>query len=428
MRLGRGTATVALFIVIASGCTGDSEPESGSSGAMPTGPVTLSLWIFEGEEEFLPALKEAFETEYPNITLKITDIPEDNYVTKMDTALAADSPPDIGWVYEARWMKAGRVLPLDDVIASNQIDLSVMNQNAMSGCVYEGVTYCLGSYTGAVMLFYNKDLFDKAGLPYPSATEPMSIDEYAAVAEKLTQPNEDLSKHVFGGSADPPFWWIDTGTHFSEDGRTIEGLVNDAPTVHLYDVLTTMVRDKVAPSESDYQFFGNTEILATGQLAMSITDNIAAIPILEKAGVDWGAAPAPVEVAGEPPFVSAWTDQFGVFEGSENPEAAKEFIAFLSTEGNRLRAEKADALPLDSTVAAETDWAGQSEGRLEALEVVKLARDETFVPGFWDVTNPLWDSFALIVEDELTAQEALDEAAPKMQESLDRAWQTWEET
>jgi multiple sugar transport system substrate-binding protein len=174
MRIGRGAATVALFVVIASGCTGDSEPESGSSGAMPTGPVTLSLWIFEGEEEFLPALKEAFETEYPNITLKITDIPEDNYVTKMDTALAADSPPDIGWVYEARWMKAGRVLPLDDVIASNQIDLSVMNQNAMSGCVYEGVTYCLGSYTGAVMLFYNKDLFDKAGLPYPSASTPPS--------------------------------------------------------------------------------------------------------------------------------------------------------------------------------------------------------------------------------------------------------------
>ncbi len=117
----------------------------------------------------------------------------------------------------------------------------------------------------------------------------------------------------------------------------------------------------------------------------------------------------------------------GVFEGSENPEAAKEFIAFLSTEGNQLRAEKGDALPLDSTVAEETDWAGESEGRAETLEVVKLAEDEMFVPGFWEVTNPLWDSFALVVEGEMTAQEALDEAAPKMQESLDRAWQTWED-
>jgi multiple sugar transport system substrate-binding protein len=424
MSLGRVGAMAAVLALVASACTGDSEP----AGSAPSGPVTLNLWIFEGEETFLPALKKAFETEHPNVTLKITNIPEDNYVTKMDTALAADSPPDIGWVYERRWLKAGRVLPLDDVIASNQIDLSVLNQNALAGCEFEGKTYCLGSYTGAVMLFYNKDLFDQAGLPYPSATVPMSIDEYAATAEKLTEPDEDLSKHVFGGSADPSFWWSDTNTHFSEDGKTTDGLVNDPATVHMYDVLTTMTREKVAPSESDYQFFGNTEILATSQQAMAITDNVAAIPLLEEAGVDWGAAPTPVEQAGDPPFVSAWTDQFGVFAGSENPEAAKDFIAFLSTEGNRLRSERADALPLDSTVAEETDWAGQSEGRRETLEVVKLSQDETFVPGFWDVTAPLWDSFALIVEDEMTAQEALDDVAPEMQDSLDRAWQTWDET
>jgi multiple sugar transport system substrate-binding protein len=422
MSLGRVAAVAAVFALVASGCMGGSE----STG--PNGAATLSLWIFEGEETFLPALKKAFEREHPNITLKITDIPEDSYVTKMDTALAANSPPDIGWVYEQRWLKAGRVLPLDDVIESNEIDLSVLNQNALAGCKFEGSIYCLGSYTGAVMLFYNKDLFDEAGLPYPSATEPMSVDEYADLAAKLTQPNEDLSKHVFGATANPPFWWVDTRTHFSEDGRSIQGFVNDSSTIHMYDVLTTMVRNRLAPSESDFQFFGNTEILATGQLAMSVTDNVEAIPLLERAGVDWGAAPTPVEEAGQPPFVSAWTDQFGVFQGSDNPEAAKEFIAFLSTEGNRLRSKRDDALPLDSTVAEETKWAGQSDGRRETLEVVKLAHGETFVPGFWDVTAPLWDSFALVVEDEMTAQQALDEVAPDLQESLDRAWQTWEDT
>lgn len=423
MSFWRVSAVAVVIALMASGCMGGSESSTG-----PNGPVTLSLWIFEGEETFLPALKKAFEREHPNITLNITDIPEDSYVTKMDTALAAGSPPDIGWVYERRWLKAGRVLPLDDVIESNQIDLSVLNQNALAGCRFEGNIYCLGSYTGAVMLFYNKDLFDKAGLSYPSATEPMSVDEYATLAAKLTQPNEDLAKHVFGGTATPPFYWVATGTHFSEDGRRIQGFVNDSSTVHMYDVLTKMVRDGTAPSESDFQFFGDTEILATGQLAMSITDNVEAIPLLERADVDWGAAPTPAEEAGQPAFVSAWTDQFGVFAGSENPDAAKEFIAFLSTEGNKLRSKRDDALPLDSTVAEETNWTGESAGRHETLEVVKLADAEPFVPGFWDVTGPLWDSFALIVEGEMTAQQALDEAAPKMQDSLDRAWQTWEDT
>jgi hypothetical protein len=58
---------------------------------------------------------------------------------------------------------------------------------------------------------------------------------------------------------------------------------------------------------------------------------------------------------------------------------------------------------------------------------MELARPPVFVPGYWDVTDPLWDTFALIVEGERTAQQGLDEAAPDMQETLDRSWQTWDD-
>ena len=160
--------------------------------------TTLNLWIFEGEETFLPALEAAFEDAHPDIDLKITEIPEDNYSTKIDTALAADSPPDVGFIVEPRWIKAGRMLPLDDIIESEGIDLSNLNQNAFDGCEYEGKIYCLGSYSAATMLFYNKDLFDAAGLSYPSSTESMSVDEYAALAAQLTQPSDDLSTTGLG--------------------------------------------------------------------------------------------------------------------------------------------------------------------------------------------------------------------------------------
>ena len=43
---------------------------------------TLNLWIFEGEVEFVPQLTQAFMKEHPNITIKVTDIPEGQYVTK----------------------------------------------------------------------------------------------------------------------------------------------------------------------------------------------------------------------------------------------------------------------------------------------------------------------------------------------------------
>jgi multiple sugar transport system substrate-binding protein len=416
-----------LFLVmvswIAVACTGgEEEPPAGQSAG-----GTITLWIFEGEDEFLPTLVKAFEQEHPDITVKVTNIPEDNYVTKIDTALAAGRPPDIGYLYEPRWIKAGRILPLDDVIASHQIDVASYNQNAFSFCKLDGKTYCLGSYAGAIMLFYNKDLFDKAGLPYPSATEPMTVDEYAALADKLTQPNDDRSKYVWGGYADVTTWWLDWRDLFSEDGRQVDGYVNDEPTIHMYDVLGKMVREGSSPSESDFEFFGNTDPLATEQMAMTITDNVVAIPTLEKAGIDWGAAPVPVEKAGDPAWVSSWTDAWSVFDGGGNPEAAKEFVAFAGTEGNRLRAETGQ-MPLNVTVAEQTGWAGDSPGRKEALEVMKLARPGIFLPAnVFSIDPPLWDAFALIVEGDSTAQQAIDEAAPQMQQNLDRGWQTWNE-
>ena len=102
------------------------------------GPVTINLWIFEGEDIFVPNLVKAFEAEHPNIKINVTDIPEDSYVTKIDTALAAGRPPDIGYMYEPRWMKAGKVLPLDDVIAADNIDTSQYNQSAFSYCQLDG--------------------------------------------------------------------------------------------------------------------------------------------------------------------------------------------------------------------------------------------------------------------------------------------------
>jgi multiple sugar transport system substrate-binding protein len=425
-RFGRAACVAVGVALVGSGCSGGGSDE-GSNGD-GGGTTTLDLWIFEGEETFLPALESAFEDEHPDIDLKITEIPEDNYTTKIDTALAANSPPDIGFITEPRWIKAGRMLPLDDVIEAEGIDVSQLNQNAFEGCISDGTVYCLGSYSAATMLFYNKELFDDAGLPYPSATESMTVDEYASLAEQLAQPSEDLAEKVWGGEAMTPYWWMDARTHFSEDGRTTAGLVNDAATVHMYDVLAGMVADKIAPSESNFQVLGETEILATGQLAMSITDNASAIPLLEGARIDWGVAPLPVEQEGDEPFVSSWTDMWGVFSSSDAVEEAKEFIGFVGTTGNELRVEVGNAVSLDLSVAEELGWAEESAGRQEALEVMSLAQPSIFVPGYWDVTDPLWDSFALIADGEMTAQEALNDVAPEMQDSLDRAWQTWEDT
>jgi multiple sugar transport system substrate-binding protein len=406
---------------------GEAQP----SAAPATGEkVTLTMWIFEGEEAFLPRLKEEFEKAHPNIVLEITEIPEDQYVTKIDTALAANDPPDIGFVYggQQRWLKAGKFLPLDELFKERGIRPEDYNQNAMSlYCLFEGKNYCIGSYTGAVLLFYNKALFDQVGVPYPSATQPMTIDEYATLAARLSTKSDDINQRVWGGSSGTTYWYMDWATHYSQDGRKAEGFVNDASTVHTYDVLAKLVRDGYAPSDADMQLLGDVDILAQGKQAMAITDNFAAIASLEAQGIPYGAAPPPVEQDGDQPFIITWTDAFGVFSQSDHPREAQEFLAFLGTEGNKLRVE-VDTLPLNMKLAQELKWDAKNDGRKESLQAIQTARPVIFVPGFYEITGgPAGDAFNAMVEETSSPQEAMDAAAQQIQDGLDKAWETWEQ-
>ena len=394
--------------------------------------VPLTLWLFEGEEQLLPILEAAFEGANPDIDLQITLIPEDQYVVKIDTALAAGSPPDLGFLYDRRWVKAGRVLPLDDTVAANEIDLTDFNPSIMQGsCTIEEQLYCLGSYTGAVVMVYNKAMFDAAGLEYPSATEPLSIDEYAALAEKLTQTNGDITQQVWGASAEVPFWWMSPSTMFSEDARTIEGYVNDDATKHTYEVLGNMVQQGHSPSTSIMQSLGTDsaeDLFRQGKLGMVIGD-FSQITALEEADIDYGVATLPVEQEGDAPYLPVWTDGIAVFNGSPHPEEALRFVTFLATEGQRLRVDETGEPPLDASAATEFGWVdqGNTAGRQQFLEAVSVAKPATFVPGFWDVTTPLDDAFDQIAAGEISASDALDSAAPRMQDSLNQAWETWEE-
>ncbi len=407
--------------------TGSSNASAGATSSAATGEkVSLDLWVFEGEDGILPRFKEGFEASHPNITLEVTLVPEDLYVTKLDTAFAAGSPPDVALMYEARWLKAGAFHPLDEVFASNSIDLTRYAQGPLGGCMLDGKLYCLGSYLGVVVLLYDRQAFDAAGLPHPSATVPMSVDEYAQVATTLAKPDPDLAKRVWGGEVAPTHWWMDTTNLYSEDGRSVIGLVDDEATIHAWDVLAKMARDGVGITGAEQEAAGieSTDLLATHQLAMAIGDNTA-VGELQEQGVDVGVAPLPVERAGEPVWASTWMDMWAVPTKASHPDEAKELVVWIATEGNKVRAE-AGAPPLDLQLAKDTGWATGAPERQILLDLAAQARQRAFVPGFFSVLGPILDeTFTSIVENG-DAGSALRAAAPLMQEDLDREWESWD--
>ena len=390
--------------------------------------VTLDLWMFLDGTGFLPSVVEAFEAAHPNIKVQITDVPEGEYVTKLDTAFLAGQPPDIAFPYVIRWIRAGLVAPIDEVLESAGVNIEDYNAGAVSrNCALDGRVYCLGTFTAGYNIFYNKDVFDAAGVEHLSSTEPITIDEYADLVAQLSVYSDDMSERVWGGTLPMP-WWMDAANYFSEDGRSVIGHVNDEATAHFYQLVADMAGTDGILSSADLSLAGNSanDLLAAGQLAMAMADSPIAQPLLEAAGVNWGAAPPPVEVEGDPAWVYTGSDELMALSGSDNLEEALQFVLFWATEGNRLRAE-AGGLPMNMRMAEEMNWADGSEGRQELIEAINLGRSTVFVPTVWGAYGEIAEAInSLMIEDGIPAQEALDEIAPAIQEDLDQLWETWD--
>jgi ABC-type glycerol-3-phosphate transport system substrate-binding protein len=269
-------------------------------------------------------------------------------------------------------------------------------------------------------MLYNKDLFDAAGIPHPAPYPPMTPEEFVNTACQLT----DKAKGVWGGAASDPLAYVPWETFFSEDARTAE--FNSPGAVEQFEILASGYERGCLPTSNILDpWEQGRDYFAQEQLAMVITD-FQDLDKVEKAGIDYGSTASPTPV-GEDPYFFVWTDSVGVMASTDHPEEAKDFIAFLTSRGQELRAEISGDMPLDLAIAEEVNWAEGVAGREDGMEVLSHARTAVFVPNRWDVIGPYYDAWDAVVGGEKTAQEALDDANAAIQENLDQAWEDWEE-
>ncbi|HEY7400247.1 MAG TPA: sugar ABC transporter substrate-binding protein [Actinomycetota bacterium] len=424
-------ALLAVFAVVTAACSsgGGTSATGGGTGTGSGEPVTLNFWVFEegGIGSFLETLEQGFEATYPNVDLNVTAYPEDNYGVKLDTAIAAGKAPDLVLVFGPDQMRAGQLLTLDDIVTKDNIDLSsyvpaIVEPGDEFSCSFEGHLYCLGSYAGSVQMLYNKDMFDAAGIPYPAPYPPMTPDQFVDIACQLT----DQANGVWGGAASDPLAYVPFDMMFSPDGKTATGYVNGPAFVHQMDVLASGYKNGCIPSSNILDpWEQGRDYFAKGQLAMVITD-YQDLNKVENAGINYGSTAVPTP-EGVTPYFFVWTDSVGVMASSEHPDEAKNFIAYLTTTGEKTRYETSGDIPLDLSIAQEVDWAQGIPGREDGLEVLKHARPLVFVPNRWDVVGPYYDAWGFVLDGSKTAQQALDDAAPAIQENLDKAWEVWNE-
>jgi multiple sugar transport system substrate-binding protein len=171
----------------------------GTSSSSSSGPVKLTYFTFSAAPDHLKDLNTiiaAFHQQHSNITIDVQTASYNDYFTKLQTEIAGGTAPDtfeLNYENFVSYSSAGSLLDLGTQASSDSsFKSSVYYPRAYAVFNDAGKQYGLPESFSDVLLFYNKDLFDAAGVSYPTTSWTWA-DELAA-AQKLT----DKSKGVYG--------------------------------------------------------------------------------------------------------------------------------------------------------------------------------------------------------------------------------------
>src|SRR5215813_10708073 len=171
-----GFAAAVFAVALVAAC---SSGGGGSTSTNPDDGTTLTMWVRSATDQFSQRLVDAYNSSHKN-HVTLTVIPNDNYLTKVGTAAGSHSLPDMlasDVVYTPNYTKQG----LFQDITSEVKGLSYYNaiaQSHLTVASYQGKIYAVPHKLDSSVLFYNKDLFTKAGLD--PEKPPKDFDEVLA--------------------------------------------------------------------------------------------------------------------------------------------------------------------------------------------------------------------------------------------------------
>jgi len=143
------------------------------------GPEGIAFWT----DEIIPR----FELENPDIKVTFENAESPDYQDKLYTQAVAGDMPDVFFIWwSGGLMEKGQLLPLDDYF-DDEFMADFYPGNVV-GQVFEGHLYGVPKYISSVVMSYNKDLLDEAGMDYPDGT--WDWNDYLAAYRATTKPDE----------------------------------------------------------------------------------------------------------------------------------------------------------------------------------------------------------------------------------------------
>ena len=388
---------VALAAVAAS-CGGDDDAGAGASG-----DVRFLVFGDPAEIAAYRTLIAAFEKDEPDIDVTLVEAADrEDLITKLSTSLAGGRPPDLflmNYRFYGQFAARGALEPLAPYIEdSERFELDEFYPQAIDAFRWDGDVTCLPQNLSSLIVYYNRDLFRKQGVPEPQGGMPWA--QFVSLAQKMTldaqgrpvrgadpdQPQAGTVKPaVYGLGVDPqlirlaPFVWS-AGGELVDDEDNPTRMTLDSPealqTMALFFALRNVYG--VVPSDVEAEAEDNESRFANGRLAMLMESRRAVPSLREAADFDWDVVSLPV--IGKPATV-LHSDAYCMTKASGAKDAAWRFVEYaVGPEGAPVIARTGRTVPSLRSVAESDAFLDPSQKPANARAFLDAVKDIRHLP------------------------------------------------
>jgi multiple sugar transport system substrate-binding protein len=324
-RLVAATAVVALALTACSGGTGAGTAGGSGGGAAPV--TKIKLVAAEYSKDNTVAFWNKFAAAYKaktGIDLDVQVVSWDDIDQQSSTMIQNNAAPDIlNLNAYASYAKDGLLYSSDEVL-SDSVKSDLLPNFVQSG-TYQGKMYGMPDLSSARALFYNTDLFAKAGIAGP----PKTWDEFTADAQKITALGDGTVGYAMPlgpeeAQAEFSIWMFNNGGNWKTDGKWT---INSPQNVDTLTFLKSLsVTDKVTqnnPGKTD-RTDGAFPLFQSGRAGMVVGFSPLAASLDKDAKVHYATAPMPTKAGGTPATYGV-TDYLMAFKKPGNQDAVKAF-------------------------------------------------------------------------------------------------------